>query len=87
MSGFWSSTTMPVLLGALGNLFRSVGRNVALFGPAAELLEYQMPDAPCCLVLDVRLRGPERTGPAGAPGATGYPRADHLHDRPRRYRG
>ena len=47
-----------MLLSALGNLFRSVGRSVALFGSAAELLEYQMPDVPCCLVLDVRLRGP-----------------------------
>lgn len=47
-----------MLRGALGNLFRSVGMNVALFGSAAELLEYQMQDVPCCLVLDVRLRGP-----------------------------
>ncbi|MCY0854634.1 MULTISPECIES: response regulator transcription factor [unclassified Cupriavidus] len=47
-----------MLRSALGNLFRSVGMNVALFGSAAELLEYQMPDVPCCLVLDVRLRGP-----------------------------
>ncbi|MFJ1251924.1 response regulator transcription factor [Cupriavidus sp. CuC1] len=47
-----------VLRDALGNLFRSVDMNVALFGSAAELLAYQMPDVPCCLVLDVRLRGP-----------------------------
>lgn len=47
-----------MLRGGLGNLFRSVGMNVALFGSAAELLEFPMPDAPCCLVLDVRLRGP-----------------------------
>ncbi|WP_042880185.1 response regulator transcription factor [Cupriavidus necator] len=43
---------------ALGNLFRSVGLNVALFASAAELLAFPLPDAPCCLVLDVRLRGP-----------------------------
>ncbi|WP_459569602.1 response regulator transcription factor [Cupriavidus sp. 8B] len=36
-----------VLRDALGNLFRSVDMNVAL-----------LPDVPCCLVLDVRLRGP-----------------------------
>ena len=42
---------------ALGGLFRSVGMRVALFGSAAELLEYELPDMPCCLVLDVRLRG------------------------------
>ena len=47
-----------VLRDALGNLFRSVDMNVALFGSAAELLAYQLPDVPCCLVLDVRLRGP-----------------------------
>jgi FixJ family two-component response regulator len=31
---------------------------VALFASAAELLEFTIPDVPCCLVLDVRLRGP-----------------------------
>lgn len=46
-----------LLRGALGNLFRSVGMRAALFGSAAELLEYRLPEAPCCLVLDVRLRG------------------------------
>lgn len=43
---------------ALGSLFRSVGLRVALFASAAELLDYRLPDAPCCMVLDVRLRGP-----------------------------
>lgn len=47
-----------MLRNALGNLFRSVGMQVALFGSAAELLAFKLPDAPCCLVLDVRLRGP-----------------------------
>lgn len=46
------------LRNALGNLFRSVGIRVALFDSAAELLEFELPDMPCCLVLDVRLRGP-----------------------------
>lgn len=46
------------LLRALGSLFRSVGLKVALFGSAAELLAFTLPDSPCCLVLDVRLRGP-----------------------------
>lgn len=46
-----------MLRNGLGNLFRSVGMQVALFGSAAELLEFKLPDAPCCLVLDVRLRG------------------------------
>ncbi|NUO88150.1 MAG: response regulator transcription factor [Cupriavidus sp.] len=42
---------------ALGNLCRSVGLNVALFASAAELLATSLPDTPCCLLLDVRLRG------------------------------
>ncbi|WER47522.1 response regulator [Cupriavidus sp. WKF15] len=47
-----------MLRNGLGNLFRSVGMQVALFASAAELLEFQLPAVPCCLVLDVRLRGP-----------------------------
>jgi FixJ family two-component response regulator len=47
-----------MLRSALGSLFRSVGRDVALFASSAELLEFKLPEVPCCLVLDVRLRGP-----------------------------
>jgi FixJ family two-component response regulator len=42
---------------ALGNLFRSVGHEVKLFGSAAEFLQDTWSDAPGCLVLDVRLPG------------------------------
>jgi FixJ family two-component response regulator len=42
---------------ALGNLFRSVGHEVKLFGSAAEFLMDASSDAPGCLVLDVRLPG------------------------------
>jgi len=42
---------------ALGNLFRSVGHEVKLFGSAAEFLQDTLSDAPGCLVLDVRLPG------------------------------
>ena len=42
---------------ALGNLFRSVGHEVRLFGSTAEFLQEAPPDAPGCLVLDVRLPG------------------------------
>jgi FixJ family two-component response regulator len=42
---------------ALENLFRSVGLNVKTFGTAQEFLSSQRPDAPGCLVLDVRLPG------------------------------
>jgi FixJ family two-component response regulator len=40
---------------ALGSLFRSVGLKVEVFGSAAELLHFRFPDAPICLVLDIRL--------------------------------
>lgn len=46
-----------MLRGALENLFRSVGMRVTLFASAAELLAFAFPDAPTCLLLDVRLRG------------------------------
>ena len=42
---------------ALGNLFRSVGHEVKLFGSTAEFLKDAPDDAPGCLVLDVRLPG------------------------------
>ena len=42
---------------ALKSLIRSVGLHVELFGSAREFLETQRPDAPSCLVLDVRLPG------------------------------
>ena len=42
---------------ALGNLFRSVGHEVKLFGSAVEFLQDASSDAPGCLVLDVRLPG------------------------------
>jgi FixJ family two-component response regulator len=42
---------------ALGNLFRSVGHDVKLFGSTAEFLQDNSSDAPGCLVLDVRLPG------------------------------
>jgi FixJ family two-component response regulator len=42
---------------ALDNLFRSVGLQAKLFGSAAEFLKASPADAPCCLVLDIRLPG------------------------------
>lgn len=43
--------------GALGNLIASVGLDVRLFGSTTEFLQQPRPDAPACLVLDVRLPG------------------------------
>jgi FixJ family two-component response regulator len=42
---------------ALGSLIRSVGLKPVLFGSVAEFLAAARPDAPTCLVLDVRLPG------------------------------
>jgi FixJ family two-component response regulator len=42
---------------ALSSLLRSVDLEVETFGSAAEFLRASLPDAPSCLVLDVRLPG------------------------------
>ena len=41
----------------LGNLVRSVGLRAEVFASAAEFLAAKRPDAPACLILDVRLPG------------------------------
>jgi FixJ family two-component response regulator len=47
----------PSHLAAVGRLARSVGLDVQLFGSIADFLEFNPPNAPKCLVLDVRLPG------------------------------
>ena len=42
---------------ALSSLFRSVGLQAKTFASASEFLSFKLPDAPTCLVLDVRLPG------------------------------
>jgi FixJ family two-component response regulator len=42
---------------ALSSLFRSVGLDVRSFASAPALLQSKLPDAPTCLVLDIRLPG------------------------------
>jgi FixJ family two-component response regulator len=42
---------------ALGNLLRSMGYRVVLHQSASEFLNFKLPDAPTCLVLDVRMPG------------------------------
>ena len=42
---------------ALGDLLRSTDYQVALYGSAPDFLRANLPDAPACLVLDVRLPG------------------------------
>ena len=42
---------------ALARLFRSVGMRAQIFASAQDFLTFKRPDAPACLVLDVRLPG------------------------------
>lgn len=42
---------------SLGSLFQSVGLQVRTFASAPELLQSRLPNAPSCLVLDIRLPG------------------------------
>jgi FixJ family two-component response regulator len=42
---------------ALSSLIRSVGLRVETFSAASDFLRYKVPEAPSCLVLDVRLPG------------------------------
>ena len=42
---------------ALSRLFRSIGMRAHVFGSAQDFLTFKRPDAPACLVLDVRLPG------------------------------
>jgi FixJ family two-component response regulator len=45
----------PSVREALDSLIRSIKLDVQTFGTAEEFLRFQLPDAPTCLVLDVRL--------------------------------
>jgi FixJ family two-component response regulator len=47
----------PAVLEALDSLLRSISLATRLFASPAELLAAQLPDAPGCIVLDVRLPG------------------------------
>jgi FixJ family two-component response regulator len=42
---------------SLSSLFRSVGLQVKTFAAASNFLQTELPDVPCCLVLDIRLPG------------------------------
>jgi FixJ family two-component response regulator len=47
----------PSMRATLSDVMRSVGVAVQTFGSAQDFLRSQLPDAPACLVLDVRLPG------------------------------
>src|SRR5271166_434427 len=42
---------------ALSRLFRSIGMRAQIFASSEDFLRFKRPDAPACLVLDVRLPG------------------------------
>ena len=45
----------PLVRGALDSLFRSVDFTVRTYGAAQDFLDATLPEAPCCLVVDVRM--------------------------------
>jgi len=47
----------PSMREALARLFRSIGTRAKIFASAQDFLKFTRPDAPACLVLDVRLPG------------------------------
>jgi len=47
----------PDLRESVGRLLRSVGMNARLFASISDFLEFDLPDGPTCLVLDVRFPG------------------------------
>ena len=46
----------PAIRQGIGSLLRSVNIRAEMFGSPQEFLPEKLPDAPCCLVLDVRFR-------------------------------
>lgn len=47
----------PSMRKAITNLIESVGLQAQAFAAATEFLALKLPDAPCCLILDIRLPG------------------------------
>jgi FixJ family two-component response regulator len=47
----------PGVREGVGNLIRSVGLHPQLFGAAQDFLDSKKPDAPACLILDIRMPG------------------------------
>src|SRR3546814_18245951 len=70
------------LRAAMDGLFRSVGLQVTMFDATAAFLRSKLPDAPRCLVLDVRL-----PGVGGLDFQTQLPPTKHRHPKARRTSG
>jgi FixJ family two-component response regulator len=47
----------PLIRDALEQLIKSVGLKAFTFSSAREFLEKELPDEPCCLILDIRMPG------------------------------
>jgi len=47
----------PSMRKAITNLIESIGLQTQAFASATEFLAFKLPDAPCCLILDIRLPG------------------------------
>ena len=68
---------------ALSSLIRSVGLQVELFGSAEEFLQANRPEAPSCLILDVRLPGISGLDFQRQAGRGQHSHSDYLYYRPR----
>ena len=74
----------PSMRRSLDTLLRSVGLDVHLFSSAQEFMRAERPDAPGCLVLDVRLPGMSGLAFQQELAKAGIASSDHLHHRARR---
>ena len=70
---------------AVDDLLTSVGLEVQTFGSIQEFLQSRRPDAPGCIVLDVRLPGPSGTRVPTRNSRIGRTASDHIHQRPQRH--
>jgi FixJ family two-component response regulator len=57
MSTVFAIDDDPSICRAIKNLLESVALHVEVFGSPLEFLKREIPEAPCCLLLDIRLPG------------------------------
>ena len=74
----------PSMRSALDTLLRSVGLDVRVFSSPQEFMRAERPDAPGCLVLDVRLPGMSGLAFQEELAKGRHRSPGHLHHRPRR---
>ena len=71
----------PHIREALHGLIRSLQLNVQTFGTTDEFLNYKRPEAPGCIVLDVRTPWAQRARLSKRFAKIKYRSSDHLHHR------